>query len=77
MGARIADGTEGKEDRMIDLLDLLGCDPFVPAGSGSPVGGGELDKETRSSSFLGGIAMSFPKVSKIFGCVGTGYAAVK
>eukprot|EP00903_Cladosiphon_okamuranus_P014209 g13201.t1 len=83
VGARIADGTEGKEDRVIDLLDLLGCDPLVPVSSGSSpsssmsAGGGEVDKESRSGSFLGGLSMSFPKVSKIFGCVGTGYNAVK
>ena len=84
MGAKIADGTEGKEDRMIDLLDLLGYDPLIPvvrASGGDDDddggGGGGLEKESRSSSFLGGISKSFPKVSRIFGCVGAGYATVK
>ncbi len=78
VGTRIADGTPGKEDRVIDMLDLLGCTPLVPVAS--PVlddGFGELEKETRSSSFLGNISISLPRVSKMLGCVGTGYAIVK
>eukprot|EP00752_Nemacystus_decipiens_P009976 g8897.t1 len=83
-GSKILDGTEGKEDRMIDLLDLLGCDPLLPVvGGGDDDGGGGcgsaggLEKESHSSSFLGGISKSFPKVSRILGCVGAGYGTVK
>lgn len=78
VGTRIADGTPGKEDRVIDMLDLLGYTPLVPVAS--PVlddAFGELEKETRSSSFLANFSISFPSVSKILGCVGTGYAVAK
>jgi len=78
VGTRIVDGTPGKEDRVLDMLDLLGCTPLVPVAS--PVlddGFGQLEKQARSSSFLGNLSISFPSVSKMLGCVGTGYAVAK
>lgn len=78
VGTRIADGTVGKEDRVIDMLDLLGCTPSVPVASAVPDDEfRELDKQARSGSFLGNISISFPSVSKMLGCGGTGYAVVR
>lgn len=76
VGSGIADGTDGKEDRAIDLLDLLGYQPVTPLMDS--VAGSQHDRianEYQNNSFMGS-AWPFKKVTGMFGCIGNSTSAI-
>lgn len=75
VGTGIADGTDGKEDRVIDMLDLLGYKPTIPLEELAAGGEGDRNADESGNGSFGG--WSFKKVSGILGCIGNNTAVVK
>lgn len=80
VGMRIQDGMEDKAERVDVILDMLGCTVIALADSAvaSPIPVmKQLKQESSKPSFGFGGVFSLPRVTTIFGCIGTRFSTMK